>query len=212
MAILAGILEGARITLGVALYGAVYAIPFALVFGTLQYLSRGFLNVLTTIVIEFWRSNATIILLYVFYYIFPLAGFRWSAINVAAAVIGLNIGGYASQVVHAGLLTVPKGQLEAGLALGLSRTKALMLIELPQALRLMVPAFINEAIRLLQTTAIVSLIGLADMTFQAKQIGQSTYQPTEIYTALLLAYFVLSYPLAIAGRRIEARVKASTAR
>lgn len=201
--ILAGILEGAGATLRVVAYALAYAIPFAFVFGTLQYLAKGWSRACVTIVIEFWRSNAVIILLYVFYYLLPFAGMRWSAMSVAALVLGCNVGAYGSQVVRAALQAISRGQLEAGRALGLRRMHVLLLIEFPQSVRPMIPSLINEAIRLIQSTALVSLLALSDMTFRAKEIAQMTYQPVAVYSALLLAYFVLAYPFALLGRRLE---------
>jgi polar amino acid transport system permease protein len=208
--ILLRILEGAGVTLGIAGYALVFAIPFALVFGTLQHLLAGKPRALVTGVIEFWRNNAVIILLYVFYYLLPFAGMKWSAQTVAALVLGCSAGAYGSQIVRGALQAIPRGQLEAGGALGLRRWHVLALVEYPQAIRPMLPSFVNEGIRLLQSTALVSLLTLADMTFRAKEITQITHQPGAIYSALLVSYFVVSYPLAIIGRRLEKRVAAAT--
>lgn len=204
--ILAGILDGAGVTLRVVAYALAYAIPFALLFGTLQYLARGAARACVTVVIEFWRSNSVIILLYVFYYLLPFVGMRWSAMDVAALVLGCNVGSYASQVVRAALQAVARGQLQAGKALGLKRLQVLLLIEFPQSIRPMIPSLMNETIRLIQSTALVSLLALSDMTLRAKEIAQTTYQPVGIYTALLIAYFLLAYPFALLGRRLESWV------
>ena len=201
-----GILQGFRTTALVTLYGLVFAIPFALVMGTAQYLARGWLRFLITSAIEFWRSSSVIILLFVFYYALPIIGIELSAMTVGAMVIGLNIGGYASQAVRAGLQALDRGQMEAGLALGLNRGQILFRIELPQALVSMAPAFVNNLIQLVKGTAIVSLVTLTDMTFRAKEIAQTEYNPVAIYTSLLLAYFVVCYPIAILGRLVDARV------
>lgn len=202
-AILAGILQGAHVTLGVAGLALLYAVPAGFGFGLLQYLLGGVARFAVSAFVEFWRSNAVIILLYLFYYVLPFAGLRWSAMTVASLVLGLNIGAYASQAVRAALEAVPRGQIEAGRALSLSRLQVLRLVEMPQAFRAMVPSFVNETIRLLQSTALVSLLTLTDMTFRAKEIGQITQQPVEIYTALLLSYFVICWPIALLGRRAE---------
>jgi polar amino acid transport system permease protein len=201
-----GILEGFRVTALVTLYGLVFAIPFALVFGVAQHLTRGPARLLVTSVIEFWRSSAVIILLFVFYYALPAFGILLSAMTVSAMVLGLNIGAYASQAVRAGLQSLDRGQLEAGVALGLSRAWILLLIELPQALVAMAPTFINHLIQLVKGTALVSLVTLTDMTFRAKEIAQIEYNPIGIYTSLLLAYFVVCYPIALFGRWVEGRL------
>jgi polar amino acid transport system permease protein len=207
-----GILRGVGTTAAVTVYGLVFAVPFALVFGVAQYLSGGFVRLLVTAIIEFWRSSAVIILLFVFYYVLPVFDITLSALTVSAMVLGLNAGGYASQAVRAGLQALPSGQKEAGAALGLSRPAILFLIELPQALVAMSPTFVNTVIQLVKATALVSLVTLSDMTFRAKEIAQVDYNPVAIYTALLLAFFVVCYPIALAGRWLEARIAAPGSR
>lgn len=204
--IVAGIFEGFRITAGVTFYALLYAVPFAFVFGILQYFVTGWQRSLVTCAIEFWRSSPVIILLFVFYYSLPTFGITLSAMTVAAMVLGLNIGGYGSQTVRAALQALDRGQVEAGLALGLRRTTILFLVELPQAIMSMVPTFINQLIQLIKGTALVSLITLTDMTFRAKEIAQIQYDPVGIYSGLLLAYFVICYPVTIFGRWVEKRV------
>ena len=208
--ILLRILDGAHVTVGIAAYALVFAVPFAFVLGTAQYLATGKVRLIVTGLIEFWRNNAVIILLYVFYYLLPFAGLKWSAPTVGAFVIGCSAGAYGSQIVRGALQSIPRGQLEAGSALGLRRWHVLALLEYPQAIRPMLPSFVNELIRLLQSTALVSLLTLADMTFRAKEVAQVTHQPVLIYTALLVSYFLVSYPLAILRRRLEKRVAAAT--
>jgi polar amino acid transport system permease protein len=129
---------------------------------------------------------------------------------VGALVLGCSAGAYGSQIVRGALESINRGQVEAGSALGLRRWHVLGLVEYPQAIRPMLPSFVNELIRLLQSTALVSLLTLADMTFRAKEISQVSHQPAAIYTALLVSYFVVSYPLAILGRRLEKRVAVAT--
>jgi polar amino acid transport system permease protein len=121
-------------------------------------------------------------------------------------VLGLHIGAYGSQAVRGALQAVDKGQGEAGRAVGLNDWQILLLIELPQALLAMVPTFINQFIQLVKGTALVSLVTLTDMTFRAKEIAQVDYDPVAIYTSLLLAFFVVCYPIALFGRWVEARV------
>nr|WP_245180596.1 amino acid ABC transporter permease [Cupriavidus sp. LEh25] len=200
---MAGIFEGFKITAIVSALGLLYAIPFALVFGILQHFAKGSARFFITGVIEFWRSSPVIVLLYAFYYSFPAFGINLSAITVGAMVLGLNTGGYGSQSVRAALQALDRGQLEAGLAIGLTRFDVLRFIELPQAITRMIPTFINQAIQLIKGTALVSLITLTDMTFRAKEIAQVQYNPVAIYSGLLLAYFIVCYPVTIMGRRIE---------
>uniref|UniRef100_A0A9E8CNC4 Amino acid ABC transporter permease n=1 Tax=Bosea sp. NBC_00436 TaxID=2969620 RepID=A0A9E8CNC4_9HYPH len=203
--IIQNIFQGFGVTATVTILGLIYAIPFALVAGVLQYVLLGLPRTLVTAVIEFWRSSPVIVLLFVFYYSLPAFGIRLSSTTVAAMVLGLNIGGYGSQAVRAALQALPRGQVEAGLALGLKRWTVLGCIELPQAIRSMIPTFINQLIQLIKGTALVSLIALTDMTYRAKELAQVDYNPVGIYSGLLLAYLALCYPVTIFGRRLERR-------
>lgn len=205
-AIWLGILEGCRVTASVTLYALIFAVPFGLASGIGQYLTTGIARFLITAIIEFWRSSAVIVLLFVFYYALPVVGLTLSAMTVSAMVLGLNTGGYASQAVRAGLQTLDRGQKEAGYALGMSRATILFLIELPQALSVMSPTFINLVIQLIKATSLVSLVTLTDMTFRAKEISQVYYEPIPIYLSLLLAYFLICYPIALFGRWLAPRV------
>ncbi|UCI32009.1 amino acid ABC transporter permease [Mesorhizobium sp. B4-1-4] len=202
--VMLGIFNGFGITAEVTIFGLLYAVPFALVAGVLQHFASGFYRWVITAVIEFWRSSSVIVLLYAFYYSLPAFGIHLSAVGVGAMVLGLNAGAYASQSVRAALQALDRGQCEAGLALGLSRFTVLRLIELPQAIRVMIPTFVNEVIQLIKGTALVSLITLTDMTFRAKEIAQLSYNPTGIYTALLLCYLMICYPVTIFGRYLDA--------
>ncbi|MBN9047414.1 MAG: amino acid ABC transporter permease [Rhizobiales bacterium] len=204
--ILVGISAGLNVTFEVTLYGMLYAVPFAFVFGIAQHFSRGFIRLVVTCIIEFWRSSPVVILIYGFYFSLPSFGVHLSAMTVGAMVLGLNIGGYGSQAIRAALQSLDRGQVEAGYALGFLRLKILVLIELPQALAAMMPTFINQFIQLVKGTSLVSLVTLADMTFLAKSLAQIQFEPAKIYTALLLAYFVICYPATILGRILERKV------
>lgn len=204
--IFAAILAGLNVTIEVTFYGMLYAVPFAFFFGIAQHFTRGATRLAVTAVIEFWRSSPVIVLIYGFYFSLPGFGINLSAMTVGAMVLGLNIGGYGSQAVRAALQALDPGQVEAGYALGFRRLRILYLIELPQALAAMTPTFINQFIQLVKGTSLVSLVTLADMTFLAKALSQTHYAPARIYTALLIAYFLICYPATIAGRAIERRV------
>ena len=204
--VLAGIWAGFGVTAQVTLLSLAYGVPFALVFGILQYSTTGWERALITSLIEFWRSSPVVILLFVFYYALPMVGLTLQAITVGTLVLGLNIGGYGSQAVRAALQALDRGQHEAGMAMGLTRFQTLTLVELPQALKAMIPTFVNLLIQLVKSTALVSLLSLADMTFRAKEIALSTFDPVATYVGLLVSYFVICYPLTIVGRLCERRL------
>ena len=207
--ILLWLLQGLGVTMAVTALSALVVFPFALVFGVLEYRLRGIPRLLVTVFIDFWRSSSVIILLFFFFYVGPAFDVFLSAYAVGALVIGCNIGAYGSQALRAALQSIPAGQKEAGRALGLSRNRILFLIELPQALRKVIPIAGNEIIEIVKTSANVSLIGLADVTFKAKEAMQVSHQPAEIYSALLGVYIAICLPMALA---IHALVRRGQAR
>lgn len=212
IAIFLGILEGLGVTLTVTLFGLCFAIPFALAAGVLQHFLSGWRRAPVTLVIEFWRSTPILVLMFMFYYSLPVAGVYFSATTVASMTLGLHIGAYGSQSVRAALQALDRGQVEAGLAVGLTRMHVLWTIELPQMVTAMLPTFVNQFIQLVKGTALVALITMTDMTHRAKEISQLTFDPPAIYSALLLAYFMLLYPATILGRWLERTVGRRTGR
>ncbi|SDV48762.1 amino acid ABC transporter permease [Chitinasiproducens palmae] len=210
--ILVAIWGGFGVTVTVVALALLYAIPFALVFGTLQHELKDWRRAPVTAFIEFWRSSPIVVLLFVFYYALPMFRIELSALSVGSLVLGMNMGGYGTQAVRAGLQAVDRGQKEAAIALGLSPLQDLMLVQLPQALRAGIPTYVNLFIQLVKGTALVSLLSLADMTYRAKEIAQVTFAPAPAYMGLLLSYFVICYPLTVLGRSLERRHGASNAK
>lgn len=204
--ILVTVWRGFGITAEVIGLSLLYGIPFAGIFGTLQCELSGWKRFPVTAFIEFWRSSPIVILLFVFYYTLPVFNIKLSAMSVGALVLGMNIGGYGSQAVRAGLQALDRGQREAGMALGLSPLENLFFVLMPQALRAGIPTYVNLLIQLIKGTALVSLLSLADMTYRAKDIAQITFAPAPPYTALLLSYFVICYPMTMLGRYFERRL------
>lgn len=204
--ILFNLWHGAGTTAEVIGLSLLYGVPFTCLGGTLQCELSGWRRFLVTSFIEFWRSSPIVVLLFVFYYTLPAFDIHLSAMTVSAMVLGMNIGGYGSQAVRAGLQTLDSGQREAGMALGLSLPENLVFVLLPQAFRAGLPNYVNLLIQLIKGTALVSLLSLADLTYRAKDIAQVTFDPAPPYTALLLSYFVICYPLTIAGRYFERRL------
>lgn len=198
-----GILGGLDVTLTVTAFGLLFAIPFALVAGVTQQFLTGWRRAPVTVIIEFWRSTPILVLMFMFYYTLPVAGVYLSATTVAAMTLGLHIGAYGSQSVRAALQALDRGQVEAGLAIGLTRWQVLQTIEMPQMVVAMLPTFVNQFIQLVKGTALVALITMTDMTAGAKELSQLVFDPPAIYGALMLAYFLLLYPATVLGRQLE---------
>jgi len=128
-----------------------------------------------------------------------------------AAVVGLSInaGAYLSEIFRGGMAAVPRGQTEAGLAIGLPRLYVLGSIVLPQALPVVVPAMIGLFIGLLKDTSLAYVLGLLELTRMGKNVMDRTLQPFEILIAVAVIYFVLCFPLSQLVRVVDARMRRS---
>lgn len=125
----------------------------------------------------------------------------------AVLAMGLYEGAYIAEIVRAGLESVPKGQWEAARSMGFSRRVILFSIILPQAFRLMLPPLVNQSVTLVKDSSIVSTISVAELTYQGREIMNTTFMVFEIWTAIALGYLALSLLISGLGHLLERRIK-----
>jgi len=200
------ILQGALVTLELTVLGSALALVVAFPAG-LARLSRFFaVRALATTYIEFFRGTSIFVQLFWVYFVLPFAGVSLSPLQAGVLALGLNVGAYGAEVVRGAVKSVPREQLEASIALNFSRYQRMRYIILPQALPLMLPTFGNNAIELLKGTAVVSLISLTDMTFQAQVVRAQTGNTLVPFGTILILYFLMSWVISFLMRRLERRV------
>ncbi len=202
------LLRGARITLLLTLVGATLALVVSLVAGLAKLSTNRFISGVANVYIEVFRGTSVLVQMFWFYFALPLFGISLSAFTAGTLALGLNVGAYGAEVVRGAIQAVPKGQIEASIALNMSPRLRMRRVVLPQAFAMMLPPFGNLLIELLKATALVSLITLPDLTFQAMSLRMTTGRTTEIFVWLLVLYFVIAYPLTLLVRWLEHRVTA----
>lgn len=202
------ILQGAWVTVQLTVLGSAVALVFAFL-GGLGRLSRFFvLRSLATIYIEFFRGTSIFVQLFWAYFVLPLFGIPLTPLQAGVMALGLNVGAYGAEVVRGAIKSVPREQIEACTALNLTRWQRMRHVLLPQAFVVMLPTFGNNAIELLKGTAVVSLISLADMTFQAQVVRAQTGSTAIPFTTTLILYFAMSSAIAWSVRGLERRLSA----
>jgi len=200
------ILQGALVTVQLTVMGSALALVMAFVAG-LGRLSRHFaVRALATTYIEFFRGTSIFVQLFFAYFVLPFAGIQLTPLQAGVLALGLNVGAYGAEVVRGAILSVGKEQYEACVALNLSRWQCMRRIILPQALLVMLPTFGNNAIELLKATSVVSLISLADMTFQANIVRSQTGNTLFPFATILILYFVFAMIIAFSIRALERRM------
>ena len=112
---------------------------------------------------------------------------------------------YFGEIVRAGVQSVPRGQVEAARALGLTGTRAMVYVILPQALRNMVPSLVTQMIVLFKDTSLASIIGYVDLTKAAQIVNNREIKPFQIYIFIAVVYWLCTYSMSLFARRLERR-------
>lgn len=207
------LLEGTVVTLQVLTGAVVLGTVLSFLFGIARLSTRRWVRVAALVYIEFARGVSAIILLFWMFFAFPilfdLDG--WSAMTSGILALGINMGAYGAEIVRGAVQAVPRGQSEATIALNLTPTQRLRHVIIPQATPIILPPFGNLVIEILKGTALVSLITLSDLAFEAQKlrvsaIGEGT---PVLYLNVLIMYFVLAQLLILAFRWAERRSAAS---
>ena len=196
------LLAGAGITLKITVVSFLLALAVGTVVGIAR--SRpGFFRLLFTPYVEIFRGTPLLIQLFFIYYALPAVGITMDCYTAAYLGIGLCGGSYISEIVRAGLSSVDKGQEEAAISLGLSRGQALFHVILPQALRVCIPPLMNSFSSQLKETSLVSVLAINELTRSGQMVYSRTFRPFEIYVAVGVMYFIMTYSVSLFSRYLE---------
>lgn len=197
--------RGLWVTLELTGGAAALALVAALAAGLARSAHSRLLRWPAAVYVEVFRGTSALVQLFWFYFVLPLFGVKLPAFAAGVIVLGLNAGAYGAEIVRGAVQAVPAGQLDAATALNFGRMQALWRIILPQAWPAMLPPAGNLAIELMKNSALVSLITISELTFEAHLLRAESLRSAEIFSLVLVLYF--SAALAITGgvRRLERR-------
>ena len=156
--------------------------------------------------IELIRNTPFLVQLFFFFFALPAIGLRWTSHTAALTAMVVNLGAYATEIIRAGIESIPKGQIEAGLALNLKRHQIFRLIVLKPALRAIYPALTSQFILLMLSSAVVSAISADDLMSVAANIQSQTFRSFEIYIIVAAIYLVLSVLFSLLFRAVQRRL------
>jgi polar amino acid transport system permease protein len=192
--------SGVGVTVEVTVFGIALTIVASFLGGLGRLSDSSWVRFVAGAYIEVFRGTSALVQLFWIFYALPLAGIQLTPMVAGIVALGLNVGAYGAEVVRAGILAVPRGQVEAGIALNLSRLDRFRFIVLRQSLPLMIGPFTNLFISLLKGTALVSLITLADLAFRSQLLREQTGRSSLVLGLTLLIYLVLSVVITIVMR------------
>lgn len=171
---------------------ALLTIVMALIAGLMKLSSMPVLSGVARVYIEFFRGTSLLVQLFWLFYVLPLFGLTFDKFVIGFVAVGLNYGAYGAEIVRGAVRSVPRGQWEASYALSMTPAQQMRRIILPQAVLAMLPPWGNIMIEVLKGTALVALIGVADLMFQARQINAATYYSIQAFGTALILYYVFA--------------------
>lgn len=184
--------DGTLQTIAQFFLAAALAIVIALTFGVMKLSRNPLIYGASVGYIELFRGTSLLVQLYWIFFVLPLFGITLEKFTAGFVAVGLNLGAYGAELVRGAIQSVPRGQWEAAYSLSMSPWRRMRRIILPQALAIMLPAWGNLLIELLKSTALVSLISVADLMFEAKQINSSTFLSAQAFGTALIIYYLLA--------------------
>ncbi|MED4070473.1 amino acid ABC transporter permease [Priestia endophytica] len=204
------ILQGIQVTLQIVVLAALIGFVFGIILALCKISRFKVLAWLANIYTSIFRGTPLVLQLIIIYTGLPeLTGIKIEAYPAAVAAFALNSAAYISEIIRAGIQAVDKGQTEAAMALGVPPQKTLRHIILPQALKNILPALMNEFISLTKESAIVTVIGVTDVMRRAYIVGGDLYSYLEPLLVAGLIYYVMVMILTLLGRKLEGRLKKS---
>ena len=188
---LTGLRNTLLITLLALCIGVVLGFTVAIIRSTYEQTGKlKVLNAICKVYLSVIRGTPTMVQVLIFNFVI-FASIAVNEVIVGGVAFGINSGAYVAEIVRSGIMSIDKGQMEAGRSLGLDYAQTMRLIVIPQAIKNILPALGNEMITLLKDTSLVSVIALRDVTKQAQNIVSNTYQAYVPYVSLAIIYLVL---------------------
>lgn len=198
--------RGAWQTLSISALSIVFASLGGIAYGVLRQFGKGWVDAPLRVYLELFRAIPVLVWLYLLFFGLPIfAGISVPSFWCAVLVFSLWGASEVGEVVRGGLRSLPRGQREAGLAIGLSAVQLYREVLLPQALKRITPPTINVYTRIIKTSSLAVLIGVVEVIKVGQQIIERTYESVLIYGFLFLLFFFLCYPLSAASRVLERR-------
>lgn len=205
--------EGLRNTLLIAILGLAIGIVIGTLIAVVRVMPKysvlpRILNGICSFYVGFFRGTPIVVQLLISYYVlFPILGVSIDSLTTCILVFGLNSGAYVSEIMRGGINSIDIGQLEAGRAVGLPYSTAMLKIVIPQSIKNILPTLGNEFIALVKDTSVVSFVAAVDLYKTFTEIGNVRYEYLVPYLAMAIMYIVLVMIISFGVKLMERRFK-----
>ncbi len=203
------ILLGCAWTIGITVAAAILSFAVGIVFAVIALYAPWLIRQPFRLFEWLFMGTPLLLQLFLIYFGLVQIGIDLPAFVAGIIGLGLHFAVYNSELIQTAILSVDKGQMEAARTLGLSRTEALRKVVVPQAVRAVIPPIGNNMIALLKDSALVSVIGVSELTLSAQRAIGATYRPFEFYLLAAACYYVINLAMEWVQRKIERRISIS---
>nr|WP_272036508.1 amino acid ABC transporter substrate-binding protein/permease [Paenibacillus sp. JJ-100] len=205
---LPALLNGLGKTLLYTVVSLFFAFIIGMIFAFMKVGRNKILRGIATVFVDFFRGIPLLVLAYFIYFGIPQAfGFTMPLFLAAILTLSLNAGAYVTEIIRGGIQSIDPGQMEAARSLGLPYRKAMMKIVVPQAIRVMIPSFINQMVITLKDTSILSVIGLVELTQSGKIIIARTFASFDIWLTVAVMYLIVIITLTKIADYMEVKIR-----
>ncbi|AMO92857.1 inner membrane amino-acid ABC transporter permease protein yecS [Collimonas fungivorans] len=199
------LLRGAAVTVEVTFYSLILSTAIGLVLALMKVSQLRPVSWFAASVINIIRGLPIIVQLFYIYFVLPELGIQLTAFQAGVIGLGVAYSVYQAENFRAGIEAVDPGQIEAAQSIGMRMPMIMRRVVLPQAFRIALPPYGNTLVMMLKDSSLVSTITVLEMTRAGQMIASSTFQNMTVYTMVALMYLLLSLPLVLLTRRLEAR-------
>ena len=194
-------------TLRLAIPSIVLGFILGIFIGLARLSNRVWLRVPATLYVEFFRGVPLVMVIFWIWFIIPiLLNTKIPEFGVALTAFVIFEAAYLGEIVREGVQSVPRGQVEAATAMGLSPSRTMRYVVLPQALKNMIPSLVTQFIVLFKDTSLASIIGFMDLTKAAQVVNNREIRPFELYLFIAVVYWVCTYSMSRYARSLEKRL------
>ena len=198
-------MKGAVQTVWLALAGVGFGTIFGLILGISNASMGGGVAKFINVYVFLIRGIPVLVWMFLAYYMLPQLGL---IIGDLFAVIGsliLYTGAFVSEIARGAVLSVPKHQIDSAKALGMNKFNILRLVIIPQAMKMSIPSLLNNSVMMIKATAYVSVVGVWELTYAAREVVERTLAAFQIFFGVMCIYFLICYPLTIVASQLEKR-------
>ena len=199
------LLVGLYMTIKVSLVSIVMALIIGLFTGLMRISENPLFKNLSTVYIELVRGTPLLVQIFIVYF---FIGTLFSMTRFIAGAFALAVfeGAYIAEIIRAGIQSIPRGQTEAALALGMNYFQIMRYIIIPQAFKRVLPALAGQFISLIKDSSLLSVISLTELTKAGREVVASTFSPFEVWFTVAALYFIVTYSLSLFDRYLERRL------